>query len=215
MPTERRVSHFAVILLLPRALALVVELAAPGHGQGELGKPAGEKDRQGDERQPLLFRGLGDLLELAFPQQELPRPLGLMVYHVGLRVKGDVAVDEPQLSVVDAGVGLFDRNLAVADALHFAADQDDAAFDLVQNVVLVPRPPIAAHGRRAGISFGRLLASHAAIIRRSRIEVLFPKNSPRKTRGACTDRTRPDYNLPSHRGGLDRGKDFPAPGRRW
>ena len=62
-----------------------------------------------------------------------------MVELVGLDVFGDVAADQPDFAVLDAAVGVVQRQRAFAQALHLAADQHDAALERVEHFVLAPR----------------------------------------------------------------------------
>src|SRR4051794_28923871 len=67
-------------------LALVVELAAPGDAELDLGDAVSEVELQGHERQALLG-GLGqEPVDLAAVEQELAGTLGLVVHPVGLEV---------------------------------------------------------------------------------------------------------------------------------
>lgn len=61
-----------------------------------------------------------------------------MVQAIGLDIFLDVATHEPDLSAFDPAVGLFERELAVAQALHLAPDQDDAAFERVEDFIVMP-----------------------------------------------------------------------------
>ena len=62
-----------------------------------------------------------------------------MVEAVGLDEFGYVAADQPDLAALDPAVGLGQRDLAVAQALHLAPDQDDAAFQRIDDREIVPR----------------------------------------------------------------------------
>jgi hypothetical protein len=87
-------------------------------------------------------------------KQQLSIAAGLVVEQAGLGVLGNIAANQPELVVADLRLRLFDRDLAVANAFHLAAAKYDPAFELVQNLVLVRRPPIAAN--TAGILVGGL-----------------------------------------------------------
>ena len=49
------------------------------------------------------------------------------------------AADEPNFVAFDPAVGFVERELAAAEALHFAAHQHDAALERVEHHVIVPR----------------------------------------------------------------------------
>lgn len=84
----------------------------------------------------------GELADLAAVQEQLAVTLGLVIELVGLRVFGNVAADEPHLARLHAGVRFFERDFAVAQAFHFAADEHDAAFQSVEHFVLVTRAAV-------------------------------------------------------------------------
>ncbi len=65
-----------------------------------------------------------------------------MIEHRRLRILGNVGTDEPYFSVINARVGFFDGNLVVADALDFAAMQDNSAIKFIEDIVFVPGPAI-------------------------------------------------------------------------
>jgi hypothetical protein len=50
---------------------------------------------------------------------------------LGGRIGGDVAVDQPQLALLDAGIAFGDVGLGLAQRLHLGALQHDAAFEIV------------------------------------------------------------------------------------
>src|SRR5262249_32856405 len=117
-------------------------------------------DREGNQRQPLLLGGGRELAEFPFLQQQLARPPRLVVLDVGLRILGDVAAEEPQLAVADAGVGLVERALVVPQALDFGPLEDDAALELVENVVFVRRLAVAGDDLGSARLGGGLSGGH-------------------------------------------------------
>ena len=54
---------------------------------------------------------------------------GLWFSRLPIRVFGDLRPDQPHLAVVDAGVGVFEVRVPVAQALHLGADEHDPALD--------------------------------------------------------------------------------------
>lgn len=67
-----------------------------------------------------------------------------MIHQAGLRVFIDAGTQQPQLSVTDFRVGFLNRDLSAADAFYFAAQQRNTAFEIIQNLVIVPCLPIPA-----------------------------------------------------------------------
>src|SRR5262249_48206442 len=96
--------RFGLLLIF----ALVVQLLAVGNGQLDLGPAVLEVHSQGNEGEAAL-RGLGgELGDLAAVQQQLARPLRLVIQPVAHRVFGDVAAEQPHFAVLDLGISVFE-----------------------------------------------------------------------------------------------------------
>ena len=88
----------------------------------------------------VFFQGLRrELADLAPVEEQLARPLGDVVELVGVAVLLDIAAHQPDFVAFDAAVRLLHRHVAVAEALHFAAGQDDAALQRVEHEIIVAR----------------------------------------------------------------------------
>jgi len=130
------------VLFLDR-LALVEGLAAAGNEQLDLGDPFLEIDRDGDQGHSLLAGLISQLGNLAAVKQELARSLGNVVHPVGLEILGDVAAVEPDLAAVDVGISVFQVRLAIAQALDLGAGQNEPRLDLLEELIVVARAPVA------------------------------------------------------------------------
>jgi hypothetical protein len=60
-----------------------------------------------------------------------------VIPHRGLRILGDIASDQPQCIAFDTTIRLAQLALAGSQAFHFAAAQDDPAFDRIDDLVLM------------------------------------------------------------------------------
>jgi hypothetical protein len=120
-------------------LPLVMRLAAPPHTKEQFGPSAREVHLERHERQPFVEGVAGKLGDLTAMQEEFSPSLGHMVELIGLFVFGNVAAHEPDLSLVDAAVGLVERNPSRSQAFHLAADQSNPAFERLENLILVTR----------------------------------------------------------------------------
>src|SRR5262245_8563080 len=111
-----------------------------------------------DQGQPFLVDRPRDLVDLAPMEQQLPRTEREVATLVALLVGRDVHPLEPQLAVAHAGVAVRERRSPAAQRLHFVTREPDAAFEAVEQFVVVTRAAIArdgllplvraAHGRR-------------------------------------------------------------------
>ncbi len=75
-------------------------------------------------------------------QEELARPVRLVVLAVALAVLGHVQADEPRLAVAHVRVRLLERRLSVSEGLHLGSGQHEAGLDAVEEVVVVPRSAV-------------------------------------------------------------------------
>src|SRR5262249_6597615 len=127
-PLGHGAADVALGLCFLLVLALVVLLLATGHAQLDLGPAVLEVQPQRYQCEAAL-RGLaGELGDLALVQEELARPLGLVVELVAHRVFGDVAADQPHLAGVDLGVGVFQAGRPLAEAFDLGALEHDTAL---------------------------------------------------------------------------------------
>src|SRR6266853_6294886 len=111
LPQQSAALARPVALLL--ALALVVQLLALGERNLDLGAAfVVEIDFQRHDRHTLALDRADQLVDLALMQQELARPLRLMVVAAGLLVLRDVGVEQPQFAIARRGIGLGDAGLA-------------------------------------------------------------------------------------------------------
>lgn len=120
-------------------LAFVIQVSTFCQTDADLDSTFGEVDVQWYQRESLLLGAFGKFTKFPLMNQQLTSPFRLVIHQVGLRVLVNVGTDEPQLSITNARIRFFDRNLRIADTLNFTANQRDSAFQFVNDVVLVSR----------------------------------------------------------------------------
>ncbi len=134
-------ADFAILLFSLDGFALVVTFLAAGDAQLDLGAAILEIDGQGNERGAAL-EGFGfEAPQLPFVNQQLLLAKGF-VADGGLLVRVDMATVKDQLAVFDAGVGFGELASAQAKGFDFAAEQDQAAFQLGRDEILMERAAI-------------------------------------------------------------------------
>lgn len=148
---QHRLTNLFTIGRALEFLPLVIKVATLRQADANLDAASQEVNVERNQREALLLGTFSELVKFAFVNQQLARTLRLMIHQIGLRVFVNVGADQPQLPVANARVSFFDRNLRVANTLHFAADQCDPAFQLVDDVVLVPRSAVRADVLRVWI----------------------------------------------------------------
>src|SRR5919201_4005397 len=122
--------------------SLVPSFLATGEGELDLGAPVPEVEPCRDEREAALGGLRGELVDLAAVEEQLAVAVGLVWLDRGLRVRGDVCADEPELAVARLGVGATQAGLPLAERLDLAAGEDETRFDALEQVVLVPRAAV-------------------------------------------------------------------------
>src|SRR5471032_3412444 len=151
--------HEARTLALPVAvlecLALVVRLLALRERDLDLGAAlAVEIDLQRHDRAALALDRADQLADLGLVQQQLARPLGLVVVAVARRIKRNVGVDQPRLAALLGDIRLGDRAAAAAQRLHLCARQLQARLEGLFDEVVEPR--FAVLGHHLAVQFGFL-----------------------------------------------------------
>ena len=108
-------------LALGDRLALVVVFLAACQGHLDLGPAALEVEQGRNQRVAALADLAADTVDLAAVQQQLAFALGFVVLPAGLLVGSDVAIDQVQLTLLDAAVGVVQMRLSGAQRLDLGA----------------------------------------------------------------------------------------------
>jgi hypothetical protein len=141
------IPHQALLLPLPVPLlhrfALVVHLLAPGQRQFDLRPPSAVKiDRQGHEREALAVHRSMQLGDFATLQQQLPLASRLMVEAVAVAIFRNVAVDQPHLVILDGGVTLRYRSLALPQRFYLGSGELNPGLEPLLDEIVESRPPV-------------------------------------------------------------------------
>lgn len=121
---------------------LVVELLAADHPDVEFGATAAEAEAEGNQGHPLLLDLGAEVNELPLVDEELPRPVRVVVAVAAVAIRGDVGANQPQLAVVDSGVSFGDRGFAFADRFDLGPGQGNACLDRLDHEIVVKGAPI-------------------------------------------------------------------------
>lgn len=99
--------HLPVGLTVLKGLTLIVHPFALAEPQLHLDLSVLEVEAHGDHGKSL-FSGFADkLLDLALVEKELSDPEGVVVAIVCIRVRADVHIVDPDLVVLDRGIGVL------------------------------------------------------------------------------------------------------------
>src|SRR5215218_7662487 len=139
--------HLALGVPLGQGLALVVGPLASGQAELHLDQLVLEVDAQRDQGQAALLDPRRQLVDLLAVEQELARPGGLMALVAGVGVGGDLHVED-DVAVLQHGVGVLERGLALAQGLDLAAAQDHPGLDGLEDLVVVAGAAVGGHRAR-------------------------------------------------------------------
>ena len=118
-------------------LAFIVLLPPNADAEFDLCVSASKINLERNERCSRGLRSFVQLFEFPLMNEQFSGSTGLMIKLVRLVVFRNVAVDKPQLSVFNSGVGL--RNIAMpgSEAFDLASPQDDSTFELRRDVKIM------------------------------------------------------------------------------
>src|SRR5207244_12271329 len=111
---------------------LVAQLLAARERELDLDAAVPEIEPRRYDGEALLRDRRGEALDLPPVEEELARPVGVVVGAVPLRVLGHVEVDEPRLTVTHLCVRLLQRRIALAQRLDLRAGEHDARLHAVR-----------------------------------------------------------------------------------
>ena len=127
---------------------LVVGAPAPGKRDLDLRAAVLEVRRKGHQGERPVLGLAGQVVDLAFVQQELASPV--RVEHAeaaGVPVGRHVHAVQPYLAVLGPGERVPQLHLALPEGLDLAADQHDPGLVGVQDVVFMACPAVLGHQR--------------------------------------------------------------------
>jgi hypothetical protein len=119
-------------------LPLVRVTPAAGQSDRDLRHPPIVKvQSQWNNRQSLLLDVLRDAPDLLAVEQEFPSAQRIVVLPLTVAIRGDMALEEPEFTILDPCVGLLDRYGTFSDAFHLGSEKHNAALDLLEDFVPV------------------------------------------------------------------------------
>src|SRR4051812_10758253 len=143
-PAAHRALHLALLLALADRLALVVRVLAAGQRDLDLRVLALEVDARRHDGQAALADAPDEAVDLTAVQQQLARPVRVVVRAGGGPVVRDVRVGRPPPPLWQRRVAVAHWRAAGARRLDPGAQQHDARLDVVEQ--LVAEPGLAVRG---------------------------------------------------------------------
>src|SRR6266508_1167367 len=138
--------------------ALVVELFAAREPQLDFGAAVLEIELERNQREAALLGLARESFDLPRVKQELAHACRLVVELVGARVGTDMGIDQENFAATDLGVAIDEVGLAVAQRLHFTAEENEAGFVGLVDEVIMARLAVDADDLLARC--GRFLSCH-------------------------------------------------------
>ena len=139
----------AVVIAFLQVLALVELPLAARDRQFHLRPAALEVHLQGHQGAAFLQGAAEEAVDFAFLEEQLAGPPRVVAELVGLGVGADVHVVEENLAAADAGEGVVEVALALAEGLDLGALEHQARLDRVDDEEVVPGLLVAG-ARRLG-----------------------------------------------------------------
>ena len=127
-----------------------------------MARPFLKYNRVGTTRQPLLADLPVQRVDLLRAQEQLAVAVRVVVGVARAVVARDVRPHEPGLAVADVRVGALEVGPALPERLHLRAGQDQAGLEPLEQVVLVPGPPVVRDQLFALRHVGKATASASA-----------------------------------------------------
>src|SRR3990172_8604254 len=123
-------------------LPLVVQFLAAGQPDRKLHAWSLEVEPQRDQGQSLLPGLPDEVVDLLPLQEQLPGPQRVDDPLVPMRVGGDVHVLDVRIVPPDRPLGVLDVDAPLADRFDLVPVQYHPAFDVFEDVIFVPGPPV-------------------------------------------------------------------------
>src|SRR3954453_24210546 len=142
-PPSARVFELPSPLPLRQCMPLVPGLPATSQRNLHLGPAVLEVEGQRHDREPALLDSPLDLVDLRAVQQQLALAAGGDIGPRRLGVLRDVHLVQPDLTVLHVGEPVDEGGAPGSQRLDLGADQDDACFPAVLEVVVVGCPSVA------------------------------------------------------------------------
>ena len=144
--------HGAVVIAFGLSLGEIVSLVgaalAPGDPDQELGATAEEVHLEREDRHAFFARPVGELSDLPAVGEQGSNPSGVVLERAGGGILSDVNAMQRQggRNLGGSDISLGQAHLPVADGADFGADELDATFERVLDVVLIPSLAILDFG---------------------------------------------------------------------
>src|SRR5215204_6002886 len=122
--------------------ALVGRLLAARQTELHLAAALHPVEPERDQRVTALLDAARELVDFPPMEEQLPIALGLVPELARRRVGADVRADQEELVAEESGVGILQLRPAIAQRLYLRADQGQAGFDALVDVVVVKGPPV-------------------------------------------------------------------------
>lgn len=135
---------FALAVLAPETLALIMELSALRQGDLKLGKPALEVEASGDECKPLFLDFADELCNFVTTHQELAgaswvsKCANVQIHHNYFWAARGGAVHK-------ASEASRKAYLAIADSLNLRAGKHESSLETVEKLKIVERLLVGAN----------------------------------------------------------------------
>lgn len=138
-----RALRFSRRIALCERAALVVKASSSGESELDLRTSVGEVNGQRNEGERLLGDASLQLIDLTTMEEEFSRSIGWDgAESARVLVRSDARSDEPDFTVLDAGVRVLEAHLPGAERFHLSASELESGFEDLEDVVFVTGAPV-------------------------------------------------------------------------
>lgn len=131
--------HVTLAVGLFQRFSLILHLLSFAKTQQKFRSTSFEVKLERNQREAIVVCQACKLFDLQSVEQELSLPTLNVVHAVRFEVLLNVTTDQPDLAFPHASVSFLQRDMAVSQALHFAAMKDDAAFERIKYFIPMAR----------------------------------------------------------------------------
>src|ERR1700687_982726 len=97
---------------------------------------------RGNQRESLLLGLANQLANFFFVKQKFAGTKGGMIGVVAVLIGADMAVEEPEFTILDQPVGVFEIGFAGSNGLHLGSGENNSGLEFFEQEIVVTRVPV-------------------------------------------------------------------------
>lgn len=130
--------EIAFLIPFPDSISFIVLFLAFGQTEDDFDLAVLEIHLQRDERIPLLVDFAIEPFDLSLMEEKFAWTQGVVIAIIGILVRADVKLVDPDFTVGDFGIAVFEIGPPAAQRLDFGTDKHDTGFESVLDEIIKP-----------------------------------------------------------------------------